>query len=153
MALVISRKDGESIVVHHKGEELNFTVDRIKGTTVVKIDAPQSFIVSRREAIKEGAIVKRPVVEPEPVVKEGRDTVDCYVRTKDTGHWESGEVLSFQDTPSGRSYHVRLATGQVIKKCPSSDVEIVEEESEESFGSERPVCGETTPMIVGKKAS
>lgn len=146
MAFVLERKDGESIVIHHEGETMEFQVNRRRGKTTLKFVAPQSFSILRKESVKDSGRsfeIKAPA---------GRDTLDCYVQTGPEAHYESGEVLSYEETPKGRSYHVRLSTGRVIKRCEEHRVKIVQQECQESFGSERHLNGSDQPLLVRGQA-
>lgn len=55
MKLILGRKENQTIVIVHDGEEMRFTIQEIRGDKVrICFEAPKSYVIVRAELLDKG---------------------------------------------------------------------------------------------------
>lgn len=132
MALVLTRKDRESVEITHGGETLKVTmIQKTAGKPQLSFEGPRSFVISRSEN----------VAEPMPNTKESQmsheaSPADCFVRAVESGPMMKGEIVRWNEHGSESTCDVKLTDGTVLKRVSLDNVRVVNKvESKEIFGS------------------
>lgn len=111
----------------HRGEKLTIKVDKRHGNkTRMIFDGPLSFDIQRVEA---GRTARR-----QPIESGG----PCFVQVHVNGASMQADILSYENRDGIESYSVKLANGEVMRRVPANQVQMIEKESGESFENDRP---------------
>ena len=110
--LVVTRKDGESVVIRHAGEELVVYRDGRN----LKFDGPESFSITRSETIGRA----------EPLPSEHEHVgADCFFRSENNNLQRKGVVTAVHERQSGIRYDVRLGNGASMKNIKAEYITLV----------------------------